>query len=478
MELSNDLISQFAKLTNDKDKKKSTETIVYGTTVEYNDRIYVKIDGSDLLTPVETTTDVKGDQRVTILMKDHSATITGNITDPSVGQGKVDDAKEEVLDDVSNNYTTKEVTMSVSQTADKINWIIQNGTSATDMTLTESACKIFSDNITLSADNINLEGYISANKNFKIDTFGNMIATNGKFNGEITGATNLSIGTSSDKTRSFLSLDNKAGIFGIGNSVDSNGSIYPAFRVTSSGNLRIGGLSAVVYSDGIQKGIAEITARGTFYSCSSTDPHTFTQISEGKMQICSTGYDDDHGYFLDRKVVIENGELYITSYSDDDHTTRKKEIAILGNTIYSNMYNNITFNDNVYVEGIVKATSVSQTSDRTMKENIKYISNANTISSDDITIDDCYRFIKNELPLATYNYINHSDKKIGFVLQDILCYIDGTDNKIGQLITTQLKYSRENDKLTYDTNNLFGVMLGAMQVMANEIESLKNKLNE
>ena len=100
MELSNDLISQFAKLTSDRDKKKSTETIVYGTTVEYEDRIYVKIDGSDLLTPVETTTDVKGDQRVTILIKDHSATVTGNITDPSVGQGKVDDAKEEVKEEV------------------------------------------------------------------------------------------------------------------------------------------------------------------------------------------------------------------------------------------------------------------------------------------------------------------------------------------------------------------------------------------
>lgn len=100
MELSNDLISQFAKLTSDRDRKKSTETIVYGTTVEYDDRIYVKIDGSDLLTPVETTTDIKGDQRVTILIKDHSATVTGNITDPSVGQGKVDDAKEEVKEEV------------------------------------------------------------------------------------------------------------------------------------------------------------------------------------------------------------------------------------------------------------------------------------------------------------------------------------------------------------------------------------------
>lgn len=264
----------------------------------------------------------------------------------------------------------------------------------------------------------------------------------------------------------------------VGKQKTQNGATIAAFSVSQTGDMKIGGYSAHVHSDNYRKGVAEITAEGTIYSCSKTDPNTYTQITEGAIRIYNGGYDAEHGDFLDKKIVMENGEFYITSYSDDNHTTRKKEIAILGNTIYSNMYDNITFEDNVYVEGIVKATSVSQTSDRTMKENIKYISNANTISSDGITIDDCYRFIKNELPLATYNYINHSDKKIGFVLQDILCYIDGTDNKIGQLITTQLKYSQENDKLTYDTNNLFGVMLGAMQVMANEIESLKNKLNE
>lgn len=99
MSLSNDLISQFAKLTAG-EKKQSAEATVYGTTVEYEDRIFVKIDGSDLLTPVETTSDIKSGQRVMIKLKDHTATVTGNVTDPSVGQGKVDDAKEEVKEEV------------------------------------------------------------------------------------------------------------------------------------------------------------------------------------------------------------------------------------------------------------------------------------------------------------------------------------------------------------------------------------------
>ena len=82
MALTNDLISQFVKITNDK-KEKKTETTVYGTIVEKDNKTYVKIDGSDLLTPVTTTTNVRKDDRVMVMIKNHTATITGNITHPS-----------------------------------------------------------------------------------------------------------------------------------------------------------------------------------------------------------------------------------------------------------------------------------------------------------------------------------------------------------------------------------------------------------
>ena len=54
MSLSSDLISEFVKVTKD-EKEKSNETIVYATAVEYNGTTYVKLDGSELLTPVSTT---------------------------------------------------------------------------------------------------------------------------------------------------------------------------------------------------------------------------------------------------------------------------------------------------------------------------------------------------------------------------------------------------------------------------------------
>ena len=81
MQLSSDLISQFVKATKD-EKSVSTETTLQGTIV-YDGRPYVKLDGSDLLTPVTTTADVQNGERVTVLIKDHTATVTGNISSPA-----------------------------------------------------------------------------------------------------------------------------------------------------------------------------------------------------------------------------------------------------------------------------------------------------------------------------------------------------------------------------------------------------------
>ena len=135
---------------------------------------------------------------------------------------------------------------------------------------------------------------------------------------------------------------------------------------------------------------------------------------------------------------------------------------------------------NLNATNAVYAKGVNLSSDRTLKENVKYISNANTINDEDITIMNCYNFIKDDLGLATYNYIDDPEKqqKIGFIAQDILYDpIKQMDNKIGQLIITKLLGSEQLDpdspKLTYDVNNVLGVMLGSLQVASKKIESLE-----
>lgn len=83
MALSTDLISQFAKITKDKETSKK-ETTAYGTIATYAGRQCVKLDGSELYTPVTTTVEAEDGERVTVLLKNHTATVTGNITSPAV----------------------------------------------------------------------------------------------------------------------------------------------------------------------------------------------------------------------------------------------------------------------------------------------------------------------------------------------------------------------------------------------------------
>lgn len=104
MDLSNNLISQFAKITKDQNGS-STETIVYGTAVSYGDKLYVNIDGSDSITPVVTTSEFKAGERVTVLLKDHSATILGNVSNPAASTetvGKVLDEYDTIVAKIGN----------------------------------------------------------------------------------------------------------------------------------------------------------------------------------------------------------------------------------------------------------------------------------------------------------------------------------------------------------------------------------------
>lgn len=90
MSLSNDLISQFVKTTTTK-KETNKESTSYGVVVIDGGNTYVKLDGSDILTPTSLTTMAKDGDRVMVTIKNHSAVITGNLSDPSgSSSGQVD----------------------------------------------------------------------------------------------------------------------------------------------------------------------------------------------------------------------------------------------------------------------------------------------------------------------------------------------------------------------------------------------------
>lgn len=96
MPLSSDIISQFVKAT--KVEKEPTEQTVYGTIVKYEGKDYVKLDGSDLLTPISKTTSVTDGDRVSVLIKNHTAIVDGNISDPSASGTKVTEMGNQITE--------------------------------------------------------------------------------------------------------------------------------------------------------------------------------------------------------------------------------------------------------------------------------------------------------------------------------------------------------------------------------------------
>ena len=113
MGLSTELISQFAKITNDQKKSRIDEATLYGEVVQCDDSICVRFDGSEQLTPVTTITEkdengnitnfkygaasVKTGDRVSVSLKNHSATITGNLSDPPMGRTEVVTTEDSIL---------------------------------------------------------------------------------------------------------------------------------------------------------------------------------------------------------------------------------------------------------------------------------------------------------------------------------------------------------------------------------------------
>ena len=87
MKLDKHVVDMFTELTKPADDVKMEKTC-YGTISVVDGTRYVKLDGSDLLVPAASTVKTSHGDRVTVLMKNHSLTITGNLTAPATdGEG-------------------------------------------------------------------------------------------------------------------------------------------------------------------------------------------------------------------------------------------------------------------------------------------------------------------------------------------------------------------------------------------------------
>ena len=140
MGLSSELASQFAKVTNDSSRN-TNGTKLYGTITMLGEVPHVKLDGTEELTPISRTVEVAEGDRVEVMIANHSATVTGNLTDPSIGVVR------------AGNLETK-----ITQTAEQIQLQVSDLEKNLDSKITQTATEIrsevsdldgrFSENIT------------------------------------------------------------------------------------------------------------------------------------------------------------------------------------------------------------------------------------------------------------------------------------------------------------------------------------------
>jgi hypothetical protein len=123
MALTDDLISQFVKITNDK-KDVKEESTVYGTIKIRDGRTFVQLDGAndeETLTPVTEAASAIDGERVTVMIKNHTAIVTGNLSSPLARSGDVDDVNATIHDFqtvLSTKVSTEELEAERARIAD------------------------------------------------------------------------------------------------------------------------------------------------------------------------------------------------------------------------------------------------------------------------------------------------------------------------------------------------------------------------
>ena len=226
-----------------------------------------------------------------------------------------------------------------------------------------------------------------------------------------------------------------------------------------------------IYSDG------SVYSSKTIQVYGESNDGSYAQLTPGK--VTATEYLQSPG------LITSNNSLYfgIQGYTPpNDNSTRMVKLTRDANNEYTYFmpcYNPTSTSGGIRLGStngfwnVVYATNgVKTSSDRTLKENIDYLDGNSSIDYDDL-----YNFIKNDYSLATYNYIGESEKRLSAIAQDMLVNSDGTDNKVGQLITNAEEAYKNQATLAIEETQLVNVLIGALKKTMEKVEELENKLN-
>lgn len=131
-------------------------------------------------------------------------------------------------------------------------------------------------------------------------------------------------------------------------------------------------------------------------------------------------------------------------------------VAVIGNNPDPMNEQYVEFRADIMMPGYtITAKDYNKPSDKSLKENIRYIDDTVMATSDDLLDKaDLHDFIVNQVNLCEYNFIGDDSNKIGFIANDY----EGT--KVGDKIISR---NGQNNTLTYNPDNLLFATIGALQ---------------
>lgn len=287
MALSHDVVSQFAKMVNKPEEKK--EETIKGTFQLINGKEYVKLDGSNIYTPVTSTVEAENGDRVNVLLKDHAALLTSNITSPSARNKDVTALRDEV-DEQGN--VIKQMDNSITQHSNSIIQINNAINQQNDVINSHGNRIDAQDNI------IQQHGNVIEQHGDDITSMNNTIVSQGnsinQMNNTITSQGNTIAAHDNRITA------NENNITAQGNTIAAHGTTLETFN----SNIRILN-SAFIIHDGVMEGLAQIIVNDLTTNHLNT---VYANIDFSNIQMAAvTKLFTDSGIIKD--LIVQEGKI-------------------------------------------------------------------------------------------------------------------------------------------------------------------------
>ena len=463
MDLNSILVSEFAKITNDNKETVNEGTTVYGTYRVDGDGAYVQIDGSDTRTPVATTSEARNGDRVTVLIKNHRAIITGNLTDPSTTVKSVEERIEtgvgniqKTIDDLKTQLDNQEITLDdyrkAIAEAKRMATDYIDFTAGTGLVIGSSAIssnvRIYSGGIDIRDGDTILASYTD---DYIYLGYGNRQAT-----------IDLCSGLGTIKAN-YDETDNVWDILSI-SSVASAGLYGSKAVILESKNSLTGNTAGVfVSSNGNSHGVSLDVLSGT------TDKQTTIAIYPGEIDITAELFNSSAPRIYMTSGYGELKNFTISGYSKTGHTHSQYyesgDNINVGKITSSYTYGDtVDYSTNMYVgtSGILHRTT--KTSSRTVKHDIKPIENSDILPEKLYDVD-VIQFVYNE------GQLGHSSKRYGkelpgFIVEDLV-----------EKYPIAVDIDEEDKPFQWNEQYLIPPMLSLIQKQKKKLDELESRIN-